>query len=142
MTRQDIFRSDAEILVCPVNGVGVLGAGLAMQFRNRVDGLEAFYKDCCKRGFLKPGDVQWYYDIDSGKQICLFPTKRHFRDRSRLDDIDAGLIKLQWWLDWFGESYRVAMPRIACGLGGQQWQDVKPLIEKRLNQKQIVYMEP
>ena len=140
--KQDIFKSDAQILVCPVNNVGVMGAGLALQFAKRVDGLESFYKDACKRGYLEPGELQFYYDIDANKHVCLFPTKRDWRKPSRLEDIDKGLEKLRYYMDFFGDEMKVAIPRIGCGLGSLPWEKVKPLIQKRLLPSQYILVDP
>lgn len=141
MTRKDIFKSDANLLVCPTNGVGSMGAGLALRFKQNVSGLFEFYADCCKRGYQAPGQLQLFYDIDRDKHIVLFPTKRHWRDKSRIEDIELGLQHLRELLDWFDDDMVVAMPRIGCGLGGLSWKDVKPLIQRYLKDSELDFME-
>lgn len=112
----DLFASDANVIANPVNCVGVMGKGLALAFKSRYPGLDAFYRQACRAKDLRPGrPVLWRPD-NGDQAVLLFPTKRHWRDSSRREDVDDGLA----WLarrsgEWDG---KVALPALGCGLGG------------------------
>jgi O-acetyl-ADP-ribose deacetylase (regulator of RNase III) len=125
----DIFQSPAQVLTNAVNCVGVMGKGIALEFKNRFVGLFEAYETLCDKGEVKPG--QPYLWENDRVQILNFPTKRHWRDDSRIEDIEAGL-------KFLAENYAkmgidsLAMPALGCGLGGLSWSDVQPLIDKYL----------
>ena len=125
----DIFRSGAEALVNPVNCVGVMGAGLAKQFRERFPENYRVYRDVCRAGDLEPGSVLAVYDCTNARRqwIINLPTKRDWRDPSRLDWIASGLDALAAEVRRT-EVWSVAVPMIGCGLGGLGWRDVRPMI--------------
>jgi O-acetyl-ADP-ribose deacetylase (regulator of RNase III) len=126
-TKGDMFESEADILVCPVNCVGTMGKGLALQFKERFPELDAKYQAVLRSGDLHIG--QPCEVMANGQAICLFPTKFHWRDPSRLAWISAAMPDLAW----FAERYStVAVPKLGCGLGGLEWEDVKVLIERPL----------
>ena len=127
-THGDIFAQPVEAIVNPVNCVGVAGAGLALQFRRRhPDAFQAYRRACAERR-LRPGRI-FLFDTgrDSPRWIVHFPTKRHWRDRSAIGDIEAGLRGLAATLAGHGIR-SVAIPPIGCGLGGLDWRAVRPLI--------------
>ena len=135
----DLFASGCEALVNPVNCVGVMGKGLALQFRHRFpDNYEA-YRDACARRALRPGRC-FVFDAGAGPSrfVVNFPTKRHWRDRSRIEDIAAGLDDLAAGLDDLAgildrRAIRsVAVPPLGCGLGGLPWPQVRSLLLDRL----------
>ncbi|MFC1937066.1 macro domain-containing protein [Chloroflexota bacterium] len=135
----DLFESKADALVNPVNSKGVMGRGIAKEFRIRFPECMRPYKDACMHGKLVPGrlmmchlDAQLDFFEWKTPNIILFPTKDHWRGKSRLEWIDQGLAYLKdHYQQWGLKS--VAMPQIGCGLGGLRWQeDVLPLIEKHL----------
>lgn len=125
----DILRSAAEALVNPVNCVGVMGAGLAKQFKAAFpDNFEA-YEAACRRGEISPGRI---HAFDRGpdcmpRWVINFPTKRHWREASRLDDIEKGLDSLEETIRKLGIR-SLAIPPLGCGLGGLDWDDVRPRI--------------
>lgn len=126
----NIFSSKCQTLVNPVNCVGVSGAGLAKEIRLRWPHFHSTYKNLCDEGLLVPG--KFYLYRSTPKYILAFPTKRHYRDRSRLEDIEAGLQR-------FSEEYAnlditsVAFPALGCGLGGLDYtHQVRPLMIKYL----------
>jgi O-acetyl-ADP-ribose deacetylase (regulator of RNase III) len=128
-TSRDIFQCDAEALVNPVNTVGVMGKGLALQFKNRYP--EAFdaYVRACACGDLQPGRV-WAFETHRApgpRFIVHFPTKRHWREASRMDDIESGLVDLVRWVDE-NAVRSLAIPPLGAGLGGLLWSDVRPRI--------------
>lgn len=125
----DIFKSSAQVLTNTVNCVGVMGKGLALQFKSRYPRMYEDYKFRCNQGEVKSGEP--YLWEDDFVQILNFPTKRHWRDRSLLQDIEDGL-------KFLAESYvrmgiqSLALPPLGCGLGALNWSDVQPLIVKHL----------
>lgn len=131
--RGDLFRSGAEALVNPVNTVGVMGKGLALQFKERYPENYLVYRLACQRGEVRIGKVL-AYDLgpsSSPRYILNFPTKAHWKDPSRLEYIRAGLVDLVRVIRELGIQ-SVAVPALGAGLGGLSWRDVKPLIEEAL----------
>jgi O-acetyl-ADP-ribose deacetylase (regulator of RNase III) len=126
----DIFGSTADALVNPVNCRGVMGKGLALQFKTRFPECFGPYKEACDAGLLRPG-ILVRVPSTYGPDIIMFPTKDHWREPSRLEWIEQGLAYLKaHYSEWGIRS--LAMPKIGCGLGGLDWRDVRPLIEKYL----------
>ena len=127
-THGDIFAQPAEAIVNPVNCVGVAGAGLALQFRRRHPDAFLAYRRACAERRLRPGRM---FMFDTGRDrprwIVHFPTKRHWRDRSAIGDIEAGLRGLAATIAGHGIR-SVAIPPIGCGLGGLDWRAVRPLV--------------
>ena len=132
-TTGDIFKADAEALVNPVNCVGVMRKGLALQFENAYpDNFEA-YRSACKRGAVVPGQMFIFKTGASTnpRYIINFPTKRHWRNKSRIEDVESGLQALaEDLISWGIRS--VAVPPLGCGLGGLEWSEVRPRIESYL----------
>lgn len=127
----DLFQEDVAALVNPVNCVGVMGRGLALQFkRNFPDNFTA-YVEACKQGRVQPGQMFVTETHAGGKQRLLinFPTKRHWRAKSRLADIQAGLADLAQVIG-AKNIQSLALPALGCGLGGLDWALVKPEIER------------
>lgn len=112
----NLLDSTAQGLVNPVNCVGVPGAGLAKQFRERWPVQVEEYMQFCKAGKMKPGLVHDAV-LPDGRRILSIATKRHWRDRSHLYDVSAGLAGLSLYLDTTGLA-SVAVPALGCGLGG------------------------
>jgi hypothetical protein len=90
-TLGDLLKSDAEALVNPVNCAGVMGAGLAAQFRRAYPKNFRAYQGACLLGYVHPGALFIFEGLPC---IINFPTKRHWREPSRIEDIEAGLITL------------------------------------------------
>ena len=127
----NLFDSGADILVNTVNCVGVMGKGVALEFKRRWPEMFAAYKYACVRGAVSPGRLHiWNGDA----WIINLPTKRHWRDNSRYDDVAAGLNALREYLIGVGHphtstrSATVAMPPPGCGNGGLDWARVKPMV--------------
>lgn len=105
-----------------------MGKGLAKEFKKLSK--EAFedYRSRCERGELKPG-VLFVHRLPGGRQILHFPTKNHWRAKSRLEDVEAGLLSLKDEWDQLGIT-SLSLPALGCGLGGLDWsKEVSPLIE-------------
>lgn len=126
----NIFDSDCQVLVNPVNCKGVMGAGLAKEFALRFPDIVQPYKFDCKAGFFAPGKMRWYYS--NGKTILCFPTKDDWFNPSEYTYISDGLISLAACLSSLKGN--IAMPKLGCGLGGLDWDVVKAMIESYLGE--------
>ena len=127
----DILKANVEALVNPVNCVGVVGAGLSLQFKKAFPDNFRSYAESCRGGGMQMGEVLVNIIKISGRQsrIINFPTKRHWRDKSRLEDIDDGLWSMLGAISVLGIN-SVAIPPLGCGLGGLRWEDVRLQIEQ------------
>lgn len=125
----DLFESDAYALVNAVNCEGVMGKGIAYQFKERYPYNFKAYRDACKIGVLNPGKL--FSCEENGKLIINFPTKDKWREPSRMSYIDAGLSALAVLIRDRGIP-SVAIPPLGAGNGGLVWRDVRELMEKRL----------
>lgn len=126
----DLFASRAQTLVNTVNCVGVMGKGVAEQFKTRFPSMFADYKDRTDRKAVQLGEPYIYRD-PSGIQIVNFPTKGHWRSPSRLADIELGLDYLAAHAAEWGIA-SLALPPLGCGNGGLEWSEVGPLIWRKL----------
>jgi O-acetyl-ADP-ribose deacetylase (regulator of RNase III) len=132
--RGNILESNAHILVNPVNCVGVMGKGLALQFKLSFPENYVQYRIACQLGLISPG--RCFYWQETNRWIANFPTKRHWRDSSHLSDIEAGLADLVQFTR--AHSLKsMAIPPLGCGLGGLQWDAVEPLIRSAFNGEAI-----
>jgi len=142
----DILQAEAEALVNTVNCVGVMGRGIALQFKKAYPDNFKAYKTACDRKELHPGRVL-VYDTNSlvlPRYIINFPTKRHWKGKSRLDDIRSGLDALVEEVRTLGIR-SIAIPPLGCGLGGLNWDVVRLIIEeafKALPDVQVFLFEP
>lgn len=121
----NIFDSKCAALVDAVNTVGVKGAGLALQFKQRFPESYNQYRQYCFDGKMRPGEVL----ISQEKNIFVihFPTKQDWRDPSQLEWIERGLGNLIAQVN-SRQIPSIAIPSLGCGLGGLNWSDVRPLI--------------
>ena len=132
-TRGDVTEADAEALVNTVNCVGVMGRGIALQFKRRYPDNFRAYAAACNRGDVEPGRVFVFEtgQLTNPRYIINVPTKRHWRAKSRLEDIDAGLKSLMQEVR--ERNIRsIAIPPLGCGMGGLDWNQVRPRIEAAL----------
>lgn len=131
LQNSDIFESDCQTLICPVNTVGVMGNGLALAFRNRVPGLFKAYQEACNNGeFQRRG--MFLFTSTNGVRVLCFPTKKHWRMPSKIRWIDAVLKILATTYEHHGIT-SLAVPPIGCGKGTLVWcTDVRPLVELHL----------
>jgi O-acetyl-ADP-ribose deacetylase (regulator of RNase III) len=127
----DLFQSPAKVLVNTVNTVGVMGKGIALQFKQIYPEMFKKYQSLCEKKQLNIGDL-WLYKTPH-KWILNFPTKKHWRSKSKVEYIDAGLRK-------FVETYQekdirsISFPMLGCGNGELNWESqVRPLMEKHLS---------
>lgn len=134
----DLFESKAQTLVNTVNCVGIMGKGVAEQFKLRFPAMFEDYKARTDRQSVRLGEPYLYRDL-SGLRIINFPTKDHWRSPSRLSDIERGLDYLvEHVKSW--EITSLAMPPLGCGNGGLEWSEVGPLIYQKLH-KLPIYLE-
>lgn len=142
----DILAEDAEALVNTVNCVGIMGRGVALQFKRAFPDNFRAYERACKQGEVEPGRM---FVFDTGqlthpRYIINFPTKRHWRGKSRLEDIETGLKALVAEVQNRGIR-SIALPPLGAGLGGLPWADVRSRIERAffaLPQVRTVVFEP
>jgi O-acetyl-ADP-ribose deacetylase (regulator of RNase III) len=127
----DILRADAEALVNTVNCVGIMGRGIALQFRKAFPENYKEYRAMCERKQLHTG-MMFVHDLsrlENPRYVINFPTKKHWKAKSRIEDIESGLVALiKEVRDRKIKS--IAVPPLGCGLGGLKWADVRPKIEK------------
>jgi O-acetyl-ADP-ribose deacetylase (regulator of RNase III) len=142
----DLLQSDAEAIVNTVNCVGVMGQGIALQFKKQFPENYKYYESACKRGNVIPGKMLVYEQngLINPRLIINFPTKRHWRGASRLEDIEQGLVNLTCIIQQYNIK-SIAIPPLGCGLGGLNWDEVKTRIEAALAQLsdvEIIVYEP
>ena len=122
----DIFESSCEVIVNPINCVGVMGGGLALAFKKKFPKHFDIYKKMCDRGEIRVGEL-YIVDGDENHKVLLFPTKIHWKNPSLMEYVVDGL-------KYLAENYEkmgiksVAIPALGCGLGGLNWEDVKEKI--------------
>jgi O-acetyl-ADP-ribose deacetylase (regulator of RNase III) len=130
ISKGNILEADADALVNTVNCVGVMGKGLALQFKQAFPSNFTAYVTACAAQAVVPGRM---FIFDAGqiakpRYVINFPTKRHWRERSHMEDIRSGLQALV--RDIRRLAIRsIAVPPLGCGLGGLDWQEVRPRIE-------------
>ena len=133
----NIFESKCSTIVNTVNCVGVMGKGIALEFKKRYPDMFMDYVKKCDKGEIKPGEPYVFQNGDIS--IVNFPTKDHWRSPSRLSYVINGL-------NWFVENYEkyniknIAFPPLGCGNGGLSWDIVGPIMYQKLN-KLPIYIE-
>lgn len=130
----DILKADTEALINTVNCVGVMGRGIALQFKNAYPDNYKEYKRVCDIGEMIPGKMFIHHTgmLTNPKYIINFPTKRHWKGKSRIEDIESGLDALAIDIKELGIS-SIAVPPLGSGLGGLSWRSVRALIEQKMN---------
>ena len=132
--RTSLLESTAQTLVNTVNCVGVMGKGIAKEFKEREPSMFSAYKRICERKELSPGKLWLWKGTNSW--TLNFPTKIHWRNPSKIEWIEAGLEK-------FAANYRklgieeISFPRLGCGNGGLDWDEVRPVMEAHLSRLPI-----
>ena len=129
----NLLKADVEALANSVNTVGVMGKGIALQFKNAFPGNFKAYEAACKKQAVRLGEV---FVFDNGqlmppRWIINFPTKGHWRARSRIRDVADGLDDLRHVIEEL-EISSIALPPLGCGHGGLEWDEVRSLIKERL----------
>ena len=145
-TTGNVLEADAEALVNTVNCVGVMGRGIALQFKNTFPENFRAYAAACARHELQPGSMFIYEtgSLTNPRYIVNFPTKRHWRGKSRIEDIELGLKALVEEVRRRGIR-SIAVPPLGTGLGGLEWTQVRSRIEmamQELPEVRVVVFEP
>jgi O-acetyl-ADP-ribose deacetylase (regulator of RNase III) len=125
----DLLNEDAEALVNTVNCVGVMGKGIALQFKQAFPAVFKHYKKACDGGEVQPGKMLTSPTLGllNPKYVINFPTKRHWKGASRVEDVQSGLVALVAEVERLGIR-SIAIPPLGCGNGGLDWAVVKPMI--------------
>lgn len=131
--RGDILTAEVEALVNTVNCVGIMGRGIALQFKKAFPANFKAYATACRRHEVVPGRMFVYETgrLTLPRYIINFPTKRHWRGKSRIEDIEVGLAALAEEVRRRGIR-SIALPPLGAGLGGLEWDEVHPRIEQAL----------
>lgn len=137
----DIFESKMTALVNPVNCVGVMGKGLALQFKNKYPDYYREYRTACINRDLQLGTVLLCFDTHNEHPVIIsFPTKYHWKDVSKIEHIRDGLIALVNAIN-IHDIDSVAIPALGCGEGGLSWADVEPLVYTMMHRMPHVKFE-
>lgn len=145
-TRGDILRADTEAIVNTVNCVGVMGRGIALQFKKAWPDNFVAYAAACKLNDVQPGKMFIYEtgQLANPRFIVNFPTKRHWKGASRIEDIESGLNSLVDDIKKYNIK-SIAIPPLGAGLGGLDWAIVREKIEmamKPLENIRVLVFEP
>ena len=129
----NLLKADVDALTNSVNTVGVMGKGIALQFKNAFPANFKAYEAACKAKSVSLGEM---FVFDNGqltrpRWIINFPTKGHWRAKSRIGDVAEGLDDLRRVIEELAIS-SIALPPLGCGHGGLRWDEVRPLIEEKL----------
>jgi O-acetyl-ADP-ribose deacetylase (regulator of RNase III) len=127
----NILESSASVLVNPVNCVGVMGAGLALQFKRKYPEMFKMYKKNCTMVSMDVGDVACFYETDAEQIIVNLATKRHWKEACSLEGMEKCVRTLRGILE-ASKPKSVALPKLGCGCGGLTWHKVRPIIENGL----------
>lgn len=146
LTRGNLLEAPAEALVNTVNCVGYMGKGIALQFKQAFPANFKHYEAACHAGDLVPGKMMIHDNggLVNPRYIINFPTKRHWKGKSRIEDIESGLSALVADVQRLGIR-SIAVPPLGCGLGGLEWRLVRPMIEQAfagLPDVQVLLFEP
>lgn len=130
----NILQEQTEAIINTVNCVGIMGRGIALQFKQMYPENFKAYKLACDNGNVEPGSMFIFSlgKLFNPKYIINFPTKRHWKGKSNIQDIKSGLIALKEDIKRY-EIKSIAIPPLGCGLGGLNWIEVKSLIEQTFN---------
>ncbi len=141
----NLLDASVHALVNTVNTIGVMGKGIALQFKNAFPENAKAYTDAVREGKVKLGQVLIVpvNPIGTVKYIVNFPTKGHWRYPSKLSWIKSGLQDLKQKIVETNIT-SIALPPLGCGNGGLDWNEVKPVIEKTLGDLtiDIIVYEP
>ncbi|TMN21416.1 macro domain-containing protein [Lentibacillus cibarius] len=131
----NLLNDEAEALVNTVNCVGVMGKGIALQFKQAYPKMFTEYQKACRQEEMQPGKMHVVdtKSLFNPKFIINFPTKRHWKSRSRKEDIESGLVDLVKVVKDLGLK-SIALPPLGCGNGGLKWSEIRPKIEKAFEQ--------
>lgn len=138
----NIFDSPAQVIVNTVNTVGVMGKGIALEFKKRYPDMFMAYRTACEKKQLTTGKLMLWRGPDHW--VLMFPTKQNWRNPSKIEYIEDGLLK---FVNTYAEKNisSIAFPRLGCGNGELDWNEVRPVMEKYLKPLPIdvyIYLGP
>jgi len=128
----NMFEGNYDALVNAVNCVGVMGKGLALQFKNRYPRNYEAYRTLCQTRDFQPGGLH-ITKFSGDPYIINFATKDHWKNPSQLSYIESGAMRLAKFLKCKPNIRSIAIPKLGCGLGGLRWYDVRQILEKYLS---------
>jgi len=145
----DMFAESVDALVNTVNCVGVMGKGVALEFKSRWPDNYKEYKALCAKKGLRPGQIftfdnSYMFEANGPRYLVNFPTKDHWKAKSKISYVEDGLDALVLEIDRLCIK-SIAMPPLGCGNGGLDWAEVKPLIMEKLGNLSgvsIIVFEP
>lgn len=145
-TKGNLLEAPTQALVNTVNTVGVMGKGIALQFKEKFPANRRAYEKACKDGWLKPGKLLVVREstLDGEKIIINFPTKTEWYKKSSYQYIESGLNELLYVINNENIS-SIAIPPLGCGNGGLHWDKVKEMMEQcfsPLNETEFLIYEP
>ncbi len=131
----NLFDATTQCKVNTVNIVGVMGKGIALQFKGLYPDMFKSYKKCCNKGLFQIGVPQLWEEAPND-WVLNFPTKLHWRNPSKIEYLEEGL---QYFVDTYKDLgiTSITFPQLGCGNGGLDWKVVQPLMEEYLNQVDI-----
>ena len=138
----DMFATPADAIVNTVNCVGVMGKGVALQFKNRWPDNFKAYKLACKQKLVRPGKMFVHdngdmFETSNYRYLINFPTKQHWRSKSKIEFVEEGLADFVEVLKYY-DIKSVCIPPLGCGNGGLDWNVVRPLIEGALTEESLI----
>jgi O-acetyl-ADP-ribose deacetylase (regulator of RNase III) len=136
LTEKNVFNCNTQFIVNTVNTEGVMGAGLALEFKLRYPSMFEDYLDKCKKEQISVDHVDYHIEPSTNTYIINFSTKKHWRYPSQIQWIEKGL---QDFVQTYKEKNvtSVAFPKLGCDKGGLDWKDVEPLMRKYLEKLDI-----
>lgn len=145
-TQGNLLDADVEALVNTVNTVGVMGKGIALMFKERFPKNMTEYVKACKAKQVNTGKmfITQTDELMGPHWIVNFPTKQHWRAKSKMEWIQDGLVDLRKFLET-NKVKSIAIPPLGAGLGGLSWHEVKAEIEKVLSgirSTEVIVYEP
>ena len=146
LKQDNLLKADAEALVNTVNCVGVMGKGIALQFKQAFPENFKAYEKACKSELVVLGKMFIFHtgSMINPKYIINFPTKKHWKGKSKLSDVRAGLQSLVEEIRKLGIT-SIAVPPLGCGYGGLKWTEVRPMIKsafEKLPEVNVFLFEP
>lgn len=146
LARGNLLKQNTEALVNTVNCEGYMGKGVALQFKLAFPENYEFYKKACRNGEVNPGKMLVFKTrgLENPKYIINFPTKVKWRENSRYEYIEDGLVDLISIIE-SNSIQSIALPPLGCGLGGLDWNKVRPIIEaafRKIPEVEMILFEP
>jgi O-acetyl-ADP-ribose deacetylase (regulator of RNase III) len=130
----NIFETSCETIVCPVNCFGIMGAGLAKSFRDKkeFEDQNKEYREACVKGVMSPGSILYTtrrpWKLEVGKDVIYFPTKMDWRDDSKMEWVENGLLNLVRAMQYYSIP-SIALPAVGSGKGNLPWPSVEMIIK-------------